>query len=330
MNFIKRNSKNILIGILLVLFICACVVIFYLLHNRNIGVVKEITGKVIIADKTYLMIETEDNYLISNIKGTYEVGDIVKFSYLESEVNNNINPKQIKINDEELIEKKPSENIKNEEINNSEEKKNDELENNSQINSNSTNNQNSNTNSSNNVTNQNTTKPNNSNLNSNNTSNNENADTAVMNYMTNLQSDMDKSSLGESAKKGFITVVDFLFYNGTIKGYTFNELSNSVKLKVLSLSLYFDNKIEKYFPGYKESISNTTKKVYTNVKNMIVSSYLNITTSICENNSDICDQAKKDFQSLKTNFGLTFDLIKDIASDGINNLKNWYEIWSGK
>lgn len=318
MDFIKRNSKNIIIAILFILFISACITIFYLLNNKQIEVSKEITGTVIIADKEYLIIESDnENYLISNIKGSYEVGDKVKFSYLESELNSTKSPKEIKINDEELVEKCTNDN--NEEIDN----KNDEnIEKENNINNKDNNATNSNQN--------NTTNSNNSNQNTNTNEKVESADTAVLNYVNDLQTEMDKPSLGETAKKGFITVVDFLFYNGTIKGYRFNELTNSAKLKVLSVALYFDSKIDKYFPGYKESISNTSKKIYTNVKESIVSAYLNITTAICSTNSELCNSAKDGFQSLKKNFGLTFDLIKEIAGDGISNLKNWYEIWSGK
>lgn len=318
MAFFKRNSKNIIIAILFILFISACITIFYLLNNKQIEVSKEITGTVIIADKEYLIIESDnENYLISNIKGSYEVGDKVKFSYLESELNSTKSPKEIKINDEELVEKCTNDN--NEEIDN----KNDEnIEKENNINNKDNNATNSNQN--------NTTNSNNGNQNTNTNEKVESADTAVLNYVNDLQTEMDKPSLGETAKKGFITVVDFLFYNGTIKGYRFNELTNSAKLKVLSVALYFDSKIDKYFPGYKESISNTSKKIYTNVKESIVSAYLDITTAICSTNSELCNSAKDGFQSLKKNFGLTFDLIKEIAGDGISNLKNWYEIWSGK
>lgn len=318
MAFFKRNSKNIIIAILFILFISACITIFYLLNNKQIEVSKEITGTVIIADKEYLIIESDnENYLISNIKGSYEVGDKVKFSYLESELNSTKSPKEIKINDEELVEKCTNDN--NEEIDN----KNDEnIEKENNINNKDNNATNSNQN--------NTTNSNNSNQNTNTNEKVESADTAVLNYVNDLQTEMDKPSLGETAKKGFITIVDFLFYNGTIKGYRFNELTNSAKLKVLSVALYFDSKIDKYFPGYKESISNTSKKIYTNVKESIVSAYLDITTAICSTNSELCNSAKDGFQSLKKNFGLTFDLIKEIAGDGISNLKNWYEIWSGK
>ncbi len=151
-----------------------------------------------------------------------------------------------------------------------------------------------------------------------------------MNYMNTLEVELNKPSLGESVKESFITLIDFIFYKGSIKGHTFNELSNSVKLKVLSSALYLDSKIDKYFPGYKESISSATKNIYTNVKTNIISVYLDITTTICNSNNELCDSAKDGFQSLKKNFGLTFDLIKEIAGDGISNLKNWYEIWSGK
>lgn len=318
MEFIRRNSKNILIGLLFILFIGACITIFYLLHNKQIEVSRDITGTVIIADKEYLIIESnKENYLISNIKGNYEVGDKIKLTYFESEANIEKSPKELKIKDEELIEKSKTE-IKDNKIN-KDQNDNDNKENNSSNKDNIT------KPNSNNIINQNTTTS--PNINNGKV---DSADTAVMNYMNTLETEMNKPSLGESAKKGFITVVDFLFYKGTIKGYTFNELSNSVKLKVLSMALYFDSKIDKYFPGYKESISNTTKKIYTNIKEGIVSAYLDITTSICNNNNELCSSAKDGFQSLKKNFGLTFDLLKEIAGDGLTNLKNWYEIWSGK
>ena len=322
MEFLKRNNKNIIIGILFILFISASIIIFYLLNNPKIKAEKEITGNVIIADSKYLMIESNnENYLISNIKGSYDIGDKVKFIYYESDINSEKSPKEIKIIDEEIITKNNNENKNN--INNGNNKP--------DLNNNDKNNINDN-----NITNNkdnNIEKPDNKDNNSNNVNNNnnnENADDAIINYLNKVEVEMNKPSLGESAKEYFITIIDFIFYKGTIKGHTFSELSNSVKLKVLSSALYFDSKIDKYFPGYKESISSTTKKIYTNVKEEIISTYLKITTTICNTNNELCASAKAGFQSLKKNFGLTFDLIKEIAGDGINNLKNWYEIWSGK
>ena len=89
-------------------------------------------------------------------------------------------------------------------------------------------------------------------------------------------------------------------------------------------------KVEHVFPGYKESISTKASKAYASVKNLVVSTYLDITSSICENHSDLCESAKSDFQSLKESFGFTWDFLKELASSGLDKLKNWYEIWSGK
>ena len=94
--------------------------------------------------------------------------------------------------------------------------------------------------------------------------------------------------------------------------------------------LWIDAKIDSVFPGYKETISSGASRAYNSVKNLIVSTYLDITSSICESNASLCAQAKEDFQNLKTSFGLTWEFLKDLASSGLDKLKNWYEIWSGK
>jgi hypothetical protein len=57
---------------------------------------------------------------------------------------------------------------------------------------------------------------------------------------------------------------------------------------------------------------------------------LDITTKICEKDSDVCTQAKSDFQDMKKSFSITWDIIKSLASTGASNLKEWYEIYSGK
>ena len=61
-----------------------------------------------------------------------------------------------------------------------------------------------------------------------------------------------------------------------------------------------------------------------------MNTYLDITSNICENHDDLCTSAKEGFQDLKESFGLTWEFLKDLASSGLNKLKNWYETWSGK
>lgn len=345
MEFIKVNIKNIIIGVLIVLVVVAGAVIICLVKKeKKDDVLSSVTGKVLVADATYVLIEDDngEDYLVNNIKGVYNVGDEVKFYYYESDLSDEDSLKSIKIQDEDLIKVALHEEEQDEEIIDNTVEQNNTVKSSTNNNSSTSSNQ-TNTNSSNkseaNTSSSTSTKSETSsqsqNSSSSNTSSNDStsttsADRAVLGYFEDLESDFNATSIKDSVKSGFITVVDFLFYDGTIKGYSFSQLTSSAKLKVLKMGLYFDSKIEKYFPGYKESISNTTSKVYTNIKEKIVRAYLTLTTSICASNSELCSSAKEGFGELKTNFGLTWSLIKDIAGDGITNLKSWYEIWSGK
>ena len=335
------SKKNIIwLIVIIILFIGASIAIYFLTKEDE---ELSITGTVLIRGDGYIMLETdEEDYIINNISNNYKVGDEITVTYKKSSLKDSTNPKEITAIEEKLIkENEPEKELEeNNTVNKSENTINSNQENNTNLNetnenkntNNSTNNNPTNNNS--NVTNHN--KPNNTNTNKTPTNNNSNnnvstksADEAVLEYVNKVESDADKG-ITDTLKSGFITVVDFLFYNGEIAGHTFNELSTSAKLEVLKAALWIDDKIDNVFPGYKETISNGANKAYTSVKNLIVSTYLDITTSICENHSDLCESAKNDFQSLKKSFGFTWYLIKDLASSGLDKLKNWYEIWSGK
>lgn len=153
-------------------------------------------------------------------------------------------------------------------------------------------------------------------------------DEGVVAYFNNLSNEIDGSdSFKDTIKSKFVIVVDFLFYDGKIGEKTFDELSSETKLKVLEIVLEIDQKLESKFPGYKESISTTGGKIYTDVKNEAISLYLDVTTSICADNEDLCESAKEGFGKLKTSFSLTWDFIKEAAGTGLEKLKSWYEIW---
>lgn len=348
----SNKVKNIILIVLVILLFIALGIIIYLVKDNKEDNLQNIIGKVIIADKNYVMIETlDEDYLIQNIKGTYQVGDQVNFTYNIKDLNKNTSPKTIKISDEEIIkvneeiqednnnDNEPKEDLNNEVINPNPDNNLEENNPSSNPSSNSSNigsaNNTSNSNPTNSTGNNGSNNATSSNGSNNTTGNNNpsssvepiSADETVLDYFNSYKNNIDTSKTNNTLKSGFVTIVDFLFYNGTIRGHTFSDLTNTAKLKVLSLALYFDTKIEEYFPGYKESISSTVNKVYTNIKAKIVEAYLNITTKICTSNPEMCVEAKEGFTELKKNFSLTWDLIKDIAGDGITNLKNWYEIW---
>lgn len=162
------------------------------------------------------------------------------------------------------------------------------------------------------------------------------SDEEVISYVKSVNESVEGASeetFGSKVKSGFITVVDFIFYEGEIKGVTFSELSTSAKAKVVYYALLADSKIDEKFPGYKETISAK----YNDLKAKLVAKYLDITTSICnsnENNQYHCEIVKQDFELLKNSVGITWDLVVDAFKYGYDKttayLKTWYETFSGK
>ena len=126
----------------------------------------------------------------------------------------------------------------------------------------------------------------------------------------------------EKAKNAFITVIDFIFYNKEIKGHTFNDLTTSAKLQVIKIALTIDHKIEEYFPNYKD----TVKDKYKDIKGQLAVKYLEFTSTLCDKvGSDTCNQAKEDFNNMKSSFGFTWSMLKELATNGKDKIKDYYE-----
>ena len=136
----------------------------------------------------------------------------------------------------------------------------------------------------------------------------------------------NNESLTGKLKDSFVGIIDFIFYDKEVNGYTFKELTNSAKLKTIALALKIDNKIDSYFPNYKDKI----KDKYTEVKGKLALKYLEVTANFCEKNTDTCIQAKEDFSNMKESFGFTWDLLKEMAKNGSNKIKEFYEGWKDK
>lgn len=295
----KEKIKNIIIIVLICLLVL--VTTLFIISKKDENKSNEVTVTVEAVGKKYLLGSSKNkDYLITNYKGDYKEKDKIKFTYKNKDKKEKDGLTNIKVSDEDLIvDYKAKEEEKT--VEKSEASKDYQSTDNSS-----------------------TITTNNNQVNS--SSTDTNIDDEVVTYVNTLKDDSTTSSL----KTNFVTLVDFIFYDGTIKGHTFKELTNEAKLKVLEAMLYLDSKVEKYFPNYKEEISSKTGRAYTTVKDKVVNSYLNITSAICSKDSSICDSAKEDFQNLKKNFGLTWSVIKEVAGDSKESIKNWYEIWSGK
>ena len=83
-------------------------------------------------------------------------------------------------------------------------------------------------------------------------------------------------------KNTFITLTDFIFYDGKIKGKSFKDLTTSAKQKVISIYETIDSKIEAKFPGYKETIKESSTKTYTDLKEELSNIKENLLTSYRE------------------------------------------------
>ena len=105
-------------------------------------------------------------------------------------------------------------------------------------------------------------------------------DNIVIDELNNTLNNIEKSTQDENfkdkASSTFISIVDFLFYDGTIKGISFDELTEKGKEKVLEIASKIDVKLEEKCPGYKEKISNNTSKAYQKASEIIKKGAKNI------------------------------------------------------
>ena len=154
---------------------------------------------------------------------------------------------------------------------------------------------------------------------------------AVLSYMetenNNLKSNFNKGT----AKQYFVSLIDFIFYGGKIKGTTFNELTNSAKEKVIYLALKTDGIIDKNIPGYKETLGNS----YKNAKKQLIVKYTEVSTKVCTEKQDLCAEINRDVADLKNSLNITWDIIYDIyvemikpaGAAGLQKLSDWYKVW---
>ena len=147
-------------------------------------------------------------------------------------------------------------------------------------------------------------------------------------YQSTKNSD-NSATFKEKAKKTFITLVDFIFYDGEIKGVKFKELQAKTKAKVIYYTLLIDSAIDTKFPGYKDTISDK----YKDIKAKLIAEFLDIKYEVCQKSTDDCAQANDDFKLLKTSLKLTWDVVKGtfiyVKNLTVPKIKSWYESFRG-
>ena len=161
-------------------------------------------------------------------------------------------------------------------------------------------------------------------------------DTLVINELENLNKQVDEllnskdiTNIKDKAKSIFITTVDFIFFDGEIKGVKFDELTSKAKEKVLSIISTIDSKIESKFPNYKESISKTTKNAYNKASSLIKEGASNISTfskeKLGEENYNSIIEAKDEIiKYTKNALDIIGDFTINVFDKSKDYLNNWY------
>ncbi len=136
------------------------------------------------------------------------------------------------------------------------------------------------------------------------------------------------SSFSDSAKGVFVSIVDFLFYDGEINGVTFDELTDSGKQKVLEIASKVDNAIESKIPGYKETISDTASKAFNKASEVIKSGANNLNNfareKLGEENYQSIIDAKDELAYYTKN---AINFLGDIGGKVFNSVKDKLDSW---
>lgn len=161
-----------------------------------------------------------------------------------------------------------------------------------------------------------------------------NKDNTIINEMDNTLNSIDaessSSNFSDKAKATFITIVDFLFYDGTIKGVTFNELTDDGKQKVLEIANKIDVKLEEVSPGYKDKISSTTSNAYNKASEIIKSGASSLNNFAKEklgdeNYNSIIDAKNELVKYSKNALNLVGSAGSKIFSSTKDKLNDWYQ-----
>ena len=180
----------------------------------------------------------------------------------------------------------------------------------------------------------NNTNTNNTNTNNSNTITYSDKDTEVINSLnetlTKVKSNVSDNDFLDSAKGVFISVVDFLFYDGSISGVTFDELTDSGKRKVLEIASSIDSTIENKFPGYKETISDKASNAFNKASEIIKKGANDLNDFAREklgedNYQSIIDAKDELIVYTKNAINFIGDVSSSLWNSTKDKLNNWYQ-----
>ena len=171
------------------------------------------------------------------------------------------------------------------------------------------------------------------------------SDDDLVSYMEGVQLRVNDIVAKEETSKSeenvlrntFITLTDFIFYDGEIKGKKFSDITDSCKEKIIDIYTKIDEKIESKYPHYKENIKETGKKVYTGavekakeIKEGIVQKYRDYVGEERYNNTaEVFEDDKQNVKDVYEVYKPYIEEGKEKAKSGIEKAKEklneWYQ-----
>lgn len=156
-------------------------------------------------------------------------------------------------------------------------------------------------------------------------------DDTVVAYFDEANASMDtytSHNLKDKATSAYTNLVDFILYDGEIKGIKFSELKDSTKQKILKTATTVDNKIESKWPGYKDTIKTNGTKVYQGVtsklKNLLSSYNDKLKDTIGEKTyNETKDSITKQTSGAKKVINDIKSGVKNVTSSASTSIKSW-------
>ena len=166
-------------------------------------------------------------------------------------------------------------------------------------------------------------------------SNNENEDETILKYYEEEEKEITKllefndKDIKQKVSEKIVILIDFLFYDGEIKGITVDEISDETKEKLIFITSKIDDKIDSFFPDYKEKISDKCREALVFIKEKGKNG-INKLDDYLDRKIDNYDDIKDGVQSVISDTKDDFNEVKDLVNSGVSKVKNYYENWRDK
>ena len=165
------------------------------------------------------------------------------------------------------------------------------------------------------------------------------ADYVVLDHFSSLSDGLERdvysSDFLDKCKFYFISCIDFLFFDGSINGYKFSDLTDTAKEQLLSDISYIDSFISLRYPNYKEVIYEGASSVYSDFMDLIEAGSKNIKDFSYDKLGEERYSKIKEYKDLFVeqtvdDWGEFKDIIGSAYDTGKSKIKDKYEDFKGQ